>query len=98
MSTRNEYVDKLKENLDKWNADIGEWEAKARVARTDLQIDYEMKLDALRKQRDEGMEKLKELQATGEDAWKDLVAGADAAWDAMRDAFDKATSHFKKDD
>jgi hypothetical protein len=44
------------------------------------------------------MEKLKELQATSEDAWKDLVAGADAAWDAMRDAFDKATSHFKKDD
>ncbi len=98
MTTRNEYVEKLKEHLDKWNADIGEWEAKAKVARTDLQIDYEMKLEALRKQRDEGMEKMKELQATSGEAWKDLVAGADAAWDSMRDAFGKATAHFKKDD
>lgn len=98
MSTRNEYVEKLKENLDKWNADIGVWEEKARVAKNDMRIEYEMKLEALRQQRAEATEKLKELQATSEDAWNDLMEGAESAWEAMRDAFEKASAHFKKDD
>lgn len=96
MNTRNEYVEQLKKNLDVWNANITKWEEKAKVARTDMRIDYEMQLEALRKHREEATAKLKELQATSGDAWKDLTAGADAAWAAMRDAFDKATSHFQK--
>lgn len=96
MNTRNEYVEQLKKNLDEWNTEIGKWEAKAKVARTDLRIDYEMQLEALRRHREEATAKLKELQASGEEAWKDLSVGADAAWAAMREAFDKATSHFQK--
>jgi chromosome segregation ATPase len=96
MTTRNEYVEQLKKNLDKWNADISNWEAKARAAKTDLRIDYEMKLEDLRKRREEATAKLKELQATSGDAWKELKAGTDAAWAAMREAFDKAASHFQK--
>lgn len=96
MITRNEYVEHLKQNLDKWNAEMAKWEEKAAAARNDLRIDYEMQLDALRKHRDEATEKLKELQASSGDAWKDLTAGADAAWALMREAFDKATSHFQK--
>lgn len=96
MNTRNEYVEQLKKNLDEWNSNIARWEEKAKLARTDLRIDYEMQLEALRKHREEATAKLKELQATGEEAWKDLSVGADAAWAAMREAFDKATSHFQK--
>ena len=95
MTTRNEYLEHLKENLDKWNTDIARWEAKAKVAQTDLRIEYEMQLEALRKHREEAMNKMKEVQASSGDAWKELTAGADAAWASMREAFDKATSHFK---
>ena len=96
MTTRNEYVEQLKNNLDKWNTDLAKWEDKAKAARTDMRIDYEMQLEALRKHREEATAKLKELQASSGDAWKDLRAGADAAWAAMREAFDKANSHFQK--
>jgi hypothetical protein len=96
MSTRNEYVEQLKKNLDQWNVDIAKWEAKAKVAQTDMRIEYEMQLEALRKHREDAMEKMKELQASSGEAWKDLTAGADAAWASMREAFDKATSHFQK--
>ena len=96
MTTRNDYVEQLKQNLDKWNGDIAKWEAKAKVAKTDLRIEYEMQLEAVRKRRDEAMEKLKEIQASSGEAWKDMVSGADAAWAAMREAFEKATSHFQK--
>jgi hypothetical protein len=96
MSKRDEYVEQLKQNLDLWNSEIAKWEAKAKVTKTDLRIDYEMQLEALRKHREEATARLKELQASGEEAWKDLVAGADAAWATMREAFDKATDHFHK--
>lgn len=96
MTTRNEYVEQLKNKLDQWNADIAKWEDKARVAKTDLRIDYEMQLETLRSRRDEATAKLKELQASSEAAWQELKAGTDAAWSALREAFDKAASHFQK--
>lgn len=96
MTTRKEYVEQLKTNLDKWNADLAKWEEKARGAKTDLRIDYEMKLEDLRKRREDATARLKELQASSEEAWKELKAGADSAWAAMREALDKATAHFQK--
>jgi hypothetical protein len=95
MTTRNEYVENMKARLDQWNKEIAEWEAKARVARTDMQIEYEMRLDALRQQRDEAAVKLDELQKSAGEAWRDLAQGADDAWARMRDALEKASSHFK---
>jgi hypothetical protein len=96
MTTRNEYVEKLKENLDKWNHDIAKWEEKAHGAKSDLQIEYEMKLDELRKHRETATTKLKEIQASSGEAWKELKAGTDTAWATLREAFDKAKTHFQK--
>jgi chromosome segregation ATPase len=96
MTTRKEYVEQLKNKLDEWNAELGKWEEKARGAKKDLTIDYEMKLEDLRKKREEAAAKLKEVQASSEEAWRDLKAGADSAWAAMREAFDKAKTHFQK--
>ncbi len=96
MTTRNDYVENLKNHLDQWNVEIAKWEAKARVAKTDLRIDYEMQLESLRKQRDEAKAKLDDLQKSTGDAWQDLTKGADEAWAKMREAFEKASTHFQK--
>ena len=96
MTTRNEYVEQLKANLEQWNTELTKWEDKAKVAQKDMRIDYEMQLETLRKHREEATAKLMELQASGGDAWKDLVAGADSAWAAMRESYDKAIAHFQK--
>jgi len=96
MTARNEYVEELKRKLDHWNAEITKWEGKARVAKTDVRIEYEMQLEALKKRREETEAKFKELQASGEGAWTEMKAGIDAAWKAMQEAFDKASSHFQK--
>jgi hypothetical protein len=96
MINRNEYVENLKTHLDQWNSDIAKWEAKAKLAKTDMRIDYEMQLEAMRKQRDAAMEKLDAIQKTAGDAWQDLAQGADEAWVKMREAFEKASSHFQK--
>lgn len=96
MTTRNEYVESMKTHLDQWNKQITQWEAKARVTKTDMRIEYEMQLESLRKQRDEAMEKLDTMQKTAGEAWQDIAQGADEAWAKMREAFEKASTHFQK--
>ena len=69
--------------------------AKVDEAEADTKIEYQKKLDEVRKQRDEAEAKLKEMRDAGDDAWDDMKAGFDKAWDSMSDAFHSAMSRFK---
>jgi len=96
MSKRDEYVAKLKAQLDEWNAEVSKWEAKAKGAQANARIEYDKQLDAFRHQRDQAMERMRQVQAATGDAWQDLAHGADEAWGKAREAFAKARSHFQK--
>jgi multidrug resistance efflux pump len=96
MSKRDVYVEKLKAQLDEWNAEVRKWEAKAKGTQADAGIEYEKQLEAFRRQRDQAMEQMRQVQAAAGDAWLDLARGADDAWAKAREAFEKAGSHFHK--
>ena len=96
MSKREEYVEKLKGQLDQWNAEVAKWEAMARKAQAGARTEYEKQLKDLRGQRDQALEQMKRVQAATGDAWVDLVRGADEAWAKMREALEKARPHFNK--
>ena len=96
MNKRDEYLEKLKAQLDQWNAEVAKWEAKAREAQADMRIEYEKQLEAFRSQRDRALEQMRRIQAASGEAWLDLVRGADDAWAKMREAFEKAASHFRR--
>ena len=96
MNKRDLYLEKLKAQLDEWNAEVAKWEAKTRSAQAGMRIEYEKQLEAFRQQRDKGLEQMRKVQAETGDAWIDLVHGADEAWAKMREAFAKAQSHFRK--
>jgi len=96
MSKRDEYIEKLKAQLDQWNAEVAKWEAKTKGAQAGLRIDYEKQLEAFRNQRNQALEQMHKVQAATGDAWLDLVRGADDAWKKMQEAFEKASSHFHK--
>ena len=97
MGTRDEYVAKLKKQLDQWNAEISAWEGKARQAGSGMKAEADRHLNALRQSRDEAMESMRRMQSASGDAWKDLVSGADEAAKRLREAFDRARAHFKKE-
>ena len=94
--TRDEYVQKLKTQLDEWNSEITKWEEKTRSAQTKMKADYEKQLKAFRSHRDEAMTQLRQVQSASGEAWMDTMRGADEAWARLRDAFTKARSHFEK--
>lgn len=96
MTKRDEYVDKLKAQLDQWNSQVAQWEAKAHEVQAQSRTEYEKQLEVFRRQRDEAMEKMRHVQAATGDAWMDLVQGADDAWSKMRESFEKARTHFHK--
>ena len=54
MTTRHEYIEKLKNKLDEWDADIDELETKAKEATSELKIEVEDQLAALRVRRGRG--------------------------------------------
>jgi len=93
--TRDAYVQKLKAKMDEWNAEIDRIEAKADQADAESKIEYEKQLEDLRAKRRDLEEKIAKLQQAGDDAWEDLKAGIDSAWDALGNALKSAASRFK---
>jgi len=96
MTNRDDYVRKLKDQLDQWNAEVAKWEQKAKGAQADMKAGYDKQLEVFRSRRDEALYQLRQVQAASSEAWMDMMKGADAAWKAMGEAFVRARSHFEK--
>jgi predicted RNase H-like nuclease (RuvC/YqgF family) len=94
MTSRHEYIDKLKEKLDEWDADIDELEDRARTAKAELKLELEDQITSLKLKRDIAKLKLSEIKDASEEAWEDIKAGAEEAWADVKDAMEKAKSHF----
>jgi hypothetical protein len=93
---RDEYIQKLKAQIDQWNAEAAKWEAKANQAQAGMQAEYKRQLDDFRARRDAAMAEVKRLQSASADAWRDMMQGADAAFKSMQEAFEKARRQFQK--
>jgi len=96
MMNRDEYVQKLKDQIDQWNAESKKWEAKAKEAQATMKGEYEKQLSTLHSRRDEAMYQMKLLQGASTDAWQDMMKGTDQALKSMQEAFNRARSHFEK--
>jgi len=96
MTKREEYVEKMKSQLDQWNAEATRWEEKMKHAEADMKAEYQRQLDAVRSRRDEAMYNMKQLQAASTEAWMDMMRGVEEAWKRMGEAVGQARSHFEK--
>lgn len=92
---RDEYVEKLKGQIDKWNSDIDQLQAKANKAGAEAKATMQKHIDDLKAKRAELEEKVKPIQKAGGEAWEDLKAGANQALKALGDAVSAAKSRFK---
>jgi uncharacterized coiled-coil DUF342 family protein len=95
MINKEAYIKKLHAKIDEWNADIDKLTAKASQVEAESKIEYQKQIGTLKNKRDELEKKVSEISRSGEDAWQDLKAGIDLAWEAMSEAIKSATSRFK---
>lgn len=90
--TRDEYVQKLKAQIDQWSAQMAQWEK----ASDDVKNKYLQQLDEVRVRRDEAIEEMKRLQGASAEAWTQMMKGAETAFTAMQGAFERASKGFQK--
>jgi hypothetical protein len=95
MTTRDDYIKKLKDQLDRWNVEISKLEAKAKKPLVGAKDAYDKRLSELRAQRNAMQKTVTDIQKASDHAWDNLRKGADTAWKAMEDRFKKAWSAFK---
>lgn len=94
MSVKDEYVEKLKSQLDIWSKDIDVLEGRARSVDAELRGKIDEQLTLLRSRRDEAKVKLKEIQDSAGDAWQELRKGGDEAWESIKHALAEARKKF----
>ena len=89
---RDEYVQKLKAQIDQWNAQMAQWEK----ASDEIKNKYLQQLDEARVRRDEAIAEMKRLQGASSEAWVQMMNGAETAFQAMQGAFERAAKGFGK--
>ena len=91
MSTRNEYIIKMKLQLAELNAAMAKLETKAQAAKDDARGVYLEEMRKLRHQSKLAVIKLDELKASSEDNWHTMVA----EMEKIREAFTHSFHYFK---
>lgn len=74
MSKRDEYVEKMKGQLDELNTQFGELEQKAKAGQQELGKKYQEQLVQLHDASQAAKAKMEEIAAAGEDKWEGLMA------------------------
>lgn len=94
MSLKDEYLNKLKKQLEEWGADIDTLEVRARQADEELHEMYNAHLAGLKARRDEAEVRLALLRDSAGDAWHELRKGSDEAWESIKHAIAEARKKF----
>ena len=95
MTSRDEYFEKWKAQLDQWNAQMTAWEASARGATAEAKIELEKQVGIMRSRIDDMVFRMETLKGASAGAWQEIARGADEARKTMQDAFEKARTRFK---
>jgi len=95
MENRNMYMERLEENLIRFNNKIDELKAKTTEVQDDMKAEYLSQLKNLDIKRDDFAEKYGELKKSSGHAWDDVKVGTEKTWGELKNAIDKAVSHFK---
>lgn len=94
MKSRQEYIEQLKLTLDEWNAKIDDMEVQAHLAEMKNRESYESEIARLREKRDNLKNTINNMSESTEQAFEELLLGAEQAREAIVDAYNRAKSRF----
>jgi hypothetical protein len=95
MNGRDEYIEKLKAQLDQWERQTTMWETAAREATTEARTELEKQVGIMKSRADDLVYRMELMKGASADAWQEIARGADEARKTMQDAFEKARFRFK---
>ena len=91
MTTRTDYIEKIKRQLDELNASMTQLETRAHDAKADAKATYREEIAKLRHQSQLALAKLEEIKSSTEEGWEKVAT----EMDKVRDAFVHSFRYFK---
>ena len=91
QQTKEEFQKKLESRLKELDAEIAKLREKGNDLKDQAKADWEKKMADLETKRQAASAKLTEIGNSSAEAWKDIQAGAQAAWDDLDKAFREAS-------
>jgi len=95
VSKRDQYVKKMKQQLDEVNGQITKLEAKVKDANAEARVKYDKQMAELREMSKAAQKKMEEIKSSGEDKWEALVAEGDKLQKAFIHSFNYFKSQLK---
>jgi regulatory protein YycI of two-component signal transduction system YycFG len=87
INPRNEFVEKLKAQIDQWNVDLDKISVNAQKLKGNSKVQADKQIAMIRSQQDELKTNLEKIQNSTDDAWDDLKKGAEDTRDKIGKAF-----------
>jgi archaellum component FlaC len=94
MNTQ-DMLQKAKTSMNELEEDYKKLKNRTKLAKTDLEIDYKMKMHELRLKLDELGDQLQQQGESGKESWQVLAQGFERAADELKTASKDAWSKFK---
>jgi len=95
MEDKKSYLQKMADQLKRWDAEIVELKAKADKAKTESRSELRSQIDELGAKKEAAQDKLKQLQEAGDESWDEVKAGLERSWTEFKGSFSKASAKFK---
>lgn len=96
MSKRNEYIEKMKVQLDELNAKLDEMDAKKDAMSAEARKKYDEQMTELRAHSTKALAKLNEIKEASGDKWESLVAEGEKVLKAFVHSFNYFRSQLKR--
>lgn len=94
MNMREQYINGIKEKLDKWNTELKRLEEKITDVKDEAKAKLTEEVRIAETKRNDLQGKLKDLQNARDDAWEDLKIGVDMARNALGESIKSAMERF----
>ncbi len=86
MSKRDEYIEKIKQQLDEWNSELDELEQKTKQAEGEAKRKLEEKVGEMRAHIDDAEAMVEKLLGAADELWEGIKLGVESAADKIREA------------
>lgn len=96
MTRRDEFIEKLKGQLDQVNEQLDTFEQKAQKATGEAREEYHRRVEKLREMAKPATDKLAELKSASEEQWQGLENEAERIYKAFVHSFNYFKSQLKK--
>jgi uncharacterized phage infection (PIP) family protein YhgE len=98
MEEKKTLLEQLSAQLLQLDKELDQLNAKAGQAKAEGKTEWQELMNKLLTKKREALEKFRQLEATGDDAWDDVRAGIEKSWGELKTALSRAWSKLQDDD